>query len=336
MIRFEHILTAVDSHTEGEPTRIITGGLPRVPGETMSDRVQYLHDKLDHLRTALVLEPRGHAAIIVAFLLPPVSEGAHAGVVFANDDGWLGMCGHGTIGLATTMVAMGMVEAVEPDTEIRLDTPAGPVSCQVRVRGGRPVSVAMHNVPSFVFKRDVVATVEGIGDVLVDIAFGGNWFGFVHRDQVGIEVEKGNLRKLMSVAMDIRRSLQVQGIRGVHPVSGVEGIVDHIKIYQPMEGVRGPGTRDLTLCPGVEYDRSPCGTGTSAKLALLHAKGSLAVGEDTDFESIIGTRFRARIVEETKVGDLLAVVPEIEGSAYITGLQQFTIDRDDPLKYGIR
>ena len=333
MIRFEHILTGVDSHTEGEPTRIITGGMPRVPGATMAERVEYLRDHLDYLRTALVLEPRGHDAIVIAYLLPPVTPGAHAGVVFANDDGILGMCGHGSIGVATVMVAMGMVAATEPTTEVLFDTPAGLVNCSVCVRDGRPVSVALQNVPSFVYQRDAVIPVTGLGDVTVDVAFGGNWFGFVHQDQVGIEVARANLDRLMSSAMAIRSSLESEGIHGVHPQTGAKGVIDHIKIYGNLGGTKG--TKDLTLCPGVAYDRSPCGTGTSAKLALLHAKGILGVGETVEFESIIGTRFRARIVNETTVGDLPAVVPEIEGSAYITGIQQFTIDRNDPLRYGI-
>jgi proline racemase/trans-L-3-hydroxyproline dehydratase len=336
MIRFEHMITAVDSHTEGEPTRIITGGMPRVPGSTMQARVDYLRDHLDHLRTALVLEPRGHAAIIVAYLLPPLSSDADAAVVFGNDNGLLGMCGHGAIGVATVMVATGMVSAVEPVTEVLLDTPAGPVLCSVRVRGGRPMSVALQNVPSFVHRRDVVIPVEGIGEVVVDLAFGGNWFAFAHQDVVGVEVNRGNLDQLMSIAMAIRSSLDSQGIRGVQPLTGAEEVIDHVKIYRSLEGRPGPGTVDLTLCPGVAYDRSPCGTGTSAKLALLHAKGVLDVSESVEFESIIGTRFRARIVKETKVGDRPAVVPEIEGSAHITGIQQFTIDRDDPLRYGFR
>ncbi len=171
MIRFEHILTGVDSHTEGEPTRIITGGMPRVPGATMAERVEYLRDHLDYLRTALVMEPRGHDAIVIAYLLPSVTPGAHAGVVFANDDGILGMCGHGSIGVATVMVATGMIAATEPTTEVRFDTPAGLVSCSVSVRDGRPVSVALQNVPSFVYRRDAVIPVTGIGDVTVDVAF---------------------------------------------------------------------------------------------------------------------------------------------------------------------
>ncbi|HIE71755.1 MAG TPA: proline racemase, partial [Planctomycetes bacterium] len=197
MLQFSHVIQAVDSHTAAEPTRVITGGLPMVRGATMADKCDELKRLHDPIRRSLVLEPRGHAAIILAYLLPPTRDDADLGVVFANDAGYLGMCGHGAIGLATTAVAMGLVPTVEPVTEIVLDTPVGLVKCRVAVEGGRPKNVTITNVPSFLYRQRVVVDVHGFGKVAADIAYGGNWFAFVEADQLGLVVEKAHISVLM-------------------------------------------------------------------------------------------------------------------------------------------
>jgi proline racemase len=334
MLQFSQVLQGVDSHTAGEPTRIVTGGLPPIPGATMAEKRAALQRDCDHLRRALVLEPRGHDAIVLAYLLPPCAPGAHLGVVFANDAGYLGMCGHGAIGVATVAVAMGMVAAVEPVTEIRLDTPAGVVTCKVAVQGGKPVSVTITNVPSFLFRQRVVVPVHGFGKVAADIAYGGNWFAFVEADQLGLTVEKAALPVLMQAAIAVREALVREGVRGRHPERDEEEVVDHVKLFEAIDGVE-PGSRALTLCPGAAYDRSPCGTGTSAKLAVLHGKGEIEAGQWFRSESVLKTAFRARIVGETKVGPFAAIVPEIEGSAWITGFPAFVLDPSDPCRFGI-
>jgi proline racemase len=334
MLQFSHVIQAVDSHTAGEPTRIVTGGLPAIAGATMLEKRGALQRDFDHVRRALVLEPRGHDAIVLAFLLPPCAPGAHLGVVFANDAGYLGMCGHGAIGVATVAVAMGMVPAQEPVTELALDTPAGVVTCRVAVAGGRVRSVAITNVPSFLFRQRVVVPVHGFGKVAADIAYGGNWFAFVEAEQLGLAVEKAHLPVLMQAAIAVREGLVREGVRGRHPERDADEIVDHVKLFEPIDGEPN-GARALTLCPGAAWDRSPCGTGTSAKLAVLHAKGELAPGEWFCSESVLRTRFRARIVRETKVGPFAAIVPEIEGSAWITGLPTFVLDPDDPCRFGM-
>jgi proline racemase/trans-L-3-hydroxyproline dehydratase len=254
--------------------------------------------------------------------------------VFANDAGYLGMCGHGAIGVATVAVAMGMVAAVEPVTEIRLDTPAGVVTCKVAVQGGKPVSVTITNVPSFLFRQRVVVPVHGFGKVAADIAYGGNWFAFVEADQLGLMVAKTHLPVLMQAATAVREALVREGVRGRHPERDADEVVDHVKLFEPIDGVE-PGSRALTLCPGAAYDRSPCGTGTSAKLAVLHGKGEIEAGQWFRSESVLKTAFRARIVGETKVGPFAAIVPEIEGSAWITGFPAFVIDPSDPCRFGI-
>jgi proline racemase len=334
MLQFSQVIQAIDSHTAGEPTRIVTGGLPPVAGATMAAKRAALQRDHDHLRKALVLEPRGHDAIVLAYLLPPCTPGAQLGVVFANDAGYLGMCGHGAIGVATVAVATGMVAAAEPVTELVLDTPAGAVTCRVAVAGGKVRSVTITNVPSFLFRQRAIVPVHGFGKVAADIAYGGNWFAFVEADQLGLRVDKAALPVLMQAATAVREALVREGVRGRHPERGDDEIVDHVKLFEPIDG-EANGARALTLCPGAAYDRSPCGTGTSAKLAVLHGKGELAAGEWFVAESVLRTRFRARIVRETKVGPFQAIVPEIEGSAWITGMPTFVIDPDDPCRFGI-
>lgn len=334
MLQFSQVISAIDSHTAGEPTRIVTGGMPPIPGTTMAGKRAHLQQSFDHLRKALVLEPRGHDAIVIALLLPPCRPEAHFGVVFGNDAGYLGMCGHGAIGVATAAVATGMVSAVEPVTSVVLDTPAGLVTCRVAVQGGKPRSVTVTNVPSFLFRQRVIVPVHGFGKVAADVAYGGNWFAFVEAEQLGLAVEKSHLPVLLQAATAVREALVREGVRGRHPDRAEEEVVDHVKLFADLEGAE-PGARAMTLCPGAAYDRSPCGTGTSAKLAVLHAKGELATGQWFVSESVIGTRFRARVVRETKVGGLAAIVPEVEGSAWITGFPTFVLDPEDPCRYGI-
>ncbi|MHC4077512.1 MAG: proline racemase family protein, partial [Planctomycetota bacterium] len=180
MSRFPKGIKAIDSHTEGEPTRVVTAGLPEVPGNTMLEKREWLRKNLDHVRTALIHEPRGHDALVMAYLLPPVQSGATTGVVFTNSLGYLNMCGHGAIGVATVLVRMGMVPAAEPITRIVLDTPPGQVALDVHVKDGRPAAVTLENVPSFLLHRDVTVDVPDYGEHLVDVAYGGNWFGLVN------------------------------------------------------------------------------------------------------------------------------------------------------------
>jgi proline racemase len=334
MLHLGRVLQGVDSHTAGEPTRVITGGLSPVTGRTMLEKRAFLQQHHDDLRRALVLEPRGHSAIVVAFLLPPCDPQAQLGVVFANDVSYLGMCGHGAIGVATVAVALGMIAPVEPVTQVVLDTPAGVVKCAVNVAQGRVRSVAITNVPSF-WLRQAIVPVEGLGKVKAEIAWGGNWFAFVEAAQLGIPVELAELPRLMAAATAIRTALADTGVRCVHPETGTEGLVDHVKLWAPLPGSDATGARSLTLCPGSAWDRSPCGTGTSAKLAVLHHQGELRPGQTFHSESVLGTRFRARIVRETAVGARKGIVPEVEGSAWVTGLQTFVLDPDDPLVHGI-
>jgi len=334
MLSFSSVVQAIDSHTAGEPTRILTGGLPAVQGATMAHKREQLFLHHDHLRRALVHEPRGHDAIVLAYLLPPCDPEAHLGVVFANDAGYLGTCGHGSIGVAMVAVATGMVPAVAPESTVVLDTPAGLVRCAVKVTDGRPVSVRITNVPSFLWRRDVPFALPDGRKGTADVAYGGNWFAFVDARSMGLSVDPSRLGQLMSTAMAIREALRTAGVRGTNPHTGHEEDVDHVKLYASLVGTGTPGSRAITLCPGSAYDRSPCGTGTSAKLAVLHARGELGVGTPFCSDSVLGTRFMARIASTTTVCGIPAIVPEVEGAAFVTGFQTFVLDPADPLVHG--
>src|SRR5262245_16271325 len=211
MLRTTHLISAVDSHTAGEPTRVITAGLPRIVGATMAEKRAYLRAELDHLRTALAREPRGHEAMVLAYLTPPVTPGASTGVIFGNGVGYLGMCGHGSIGVATVLVELSMVAVEEPFTKVLLDTPAGVVECAVHVEKGRARSVRLRNVASFLEARDVAVEVPGLGTIEVDVAYGGNWFAIVPEDRVGVRVAPSQLPALLDVAVAIREALEAQG-----------------------------------------------------------------------------------------------------------------------------
>jgi 4-hydroxyproline epimerase len=304
----------VDSHTEGEPTRVVVSGWAAPSGATMADRREDLRRNADHLRRAVVCEPRGHDAIVGALLCPPVSESSIAGVVFFNDVGYLGMCGHGTIGVVKTLEFLGRLE---PGT-IRLDTPAGPVSAELHEDG----SVSVENVPAQCHAQDVCLDVPGLGRLTGDVAYGGNWFFLT--ESPGEPLELGNAENLLAVTRRIRGALQSQGVTG-----GGGAAIDHVELFGPP--VREDAdSRNFVLCPGAAYDRSPCGTGTSAKMAALHARGRLEAGRLWRQESITGSLFSGWLTE-----DRGRLIPHIRGTAFVTGEATLRFDPADPFRGGI-
>ena len=325
------VFAAVDSHTEGMPTRVITGGVGPIPGATMLERKLHFEQNLDHLRLLLMREPRGHGAMSGAILQPPLREDADWGILFIEVSGCLPMCGHGTIGVATVLVETGMVEVSEPETLVRLDTPAGLVEARVAVEGGRARSVALRNVPSFLLARDRTVTVNGHG-LTYDMAFGGNFYALVAAESAGVAVDPGKADDLISRGQEIMAAINAAD-RPVHPGDDRIAGCRHVVFTAP--GGDGPHSqRSATSIHPGWLDRSPCGTGTSAKLAALHARGELSLGEEFVSESVIGTRFRARIVAETEVAGRPAIVPEIRGRAWITGMGQYVLDPEDPFPAG--
>jgi proline racemase len=324
-VRTRRIIHVVDSHTEGMPTRVVTGGVGVVPGATMAEKRWYFMENLDHLRTLLMYEPHGHAAMSGAILQPPTIPGADYGVIFIEVSGCLPMCGHGTIGVATVLVETGMVEVAEPVTTVRLDTPAGLVTAEVEVRDGRAASVTIQNVPSFVVGLD-----REIGGVPYDLAYGGNFYAIVKMKDVGLSLESPK-QAMLDRALDLMAAINKES-EPVHPVDPMIRGCHHV--YLAAQGSDARRSRHaMAIHPGW-FDRSPCGTGTSARMAQLHARGELPMHTDFVNESLLGTHFVGRLVGEASVGGQPAVVPTIKGRAWLTGTAQHFVDPDDPFPAG--
>lgn len=330
-MRSKRVFHAVESHTEGMPTRVITGGVGTIPGATMAQRRQWFMDNSDDVRTLLMYEPRGHASMSGAILQPPTRPDADYGVLFIEVSGLLPMCGHGTIGVATVLVETGMVPVVEPVTTIRLDTPAGLVVAEVAVVDGAAKSVTIRNVPSFSLALDQRVGVDGIGEVRYDMAFGGNFYAIVELASLGLPFDRAEKDRLLEAGLKIMEAINAQN-PPVHPERPDITGCHHVYLEAP--GSTAQHSRHaMAIYPGW-FDRSPCGTGTSARMAQLHARGELALNSDFLNESFIGTRFTGRLVEETTVGGLPAVVPTITGRAWVTGTAQYHLDPEDPFPAG--
>jgi proline racemase len=330
-MRARRVFAAVDSHTEGMPTRVIVGGVAPIPGATMAQRRVYFLKHLDEIRQLLVNEPRGHAAMSGAILQPPTRPDADWGVLYIEVSGCLPMCGHGTIGVATVLVETGMVAVTEPVTSIRLDTPAGLVVADVQVTDGAATAVTIRNVPAFSVALDREVAVPGLGTVTLDVAFGGNFYAILPIEQVGLPFDRSRGQEILDAGMRIAAAINEQD-EPVHPEDPTIRGCHHIQFLAPGSDAR-LSRHAMAIHPGW-FDRSPCGTGTSARMAQLHARGELALGDEFVNESFIGTRFTGRLVEQTSVGPISAVVPTITGRAWVTGTAQYMLDPTDPFPAG--
>lgn len=305
-------IRVVDSHTEGEPTRVIVDGWPQPVGATMEERRDDLRQNWDHLRRAVVCEPRGHAAIVGALLTPAVNADSLCGIIFFNNETYLGMCGHGLIGVVRTLQHLGRLSV----GAVRFDTPVGTVSAQL----GDDQLVTIQNVASRCHALDVEVDVPGVGRVLGDVGYGGNWFFITHRDDVLATADVGALTRETQAIQD---AITAQRVAGGVPI-------DHIEVSGPPTRADADA-RNFVLCSGGEYDRSPCGTGTSAVMAVRHARGLLPIGEEWRQESITGSRF----VGWLTAGEEGALIPHIRGSAFVTGESTLRFDPADPFRLGI-
>lgn len=334
-MKISRMLSGIDTHTAGEAARLITGGIPKLDGDTVAQKKQYLIDHQDDLRKSLMLEPRGHSEMFGAFIIPATDPEADFGIIFMDTGGYLNMCGHNTIAAVTAIVETGMVTVNKSDRQkdVTLETPAGLIHATAHMSEPFVVdSVSFRNVPSFLYKRDVTIEVPDVGQVTLDVSFGGSFFAIVKIADLGLTISQKNASTLSDVGMKILHAANDQ-IQVQHPT------LDYIKTIDLVEMWGTPESDDATLQNVVVFgdgqvDRSPCGTGTSAKLATLHARNEIGVNEQFVYESILNTEFRGRIVEETSIGNIKAVIPEITGSAYITGFNTFLFDPSDPLSGG--
>ena len=306
----------IDSHTEGEPTRVVIAGAPDLGDGPISQRVQRFCTQFDHFRSAVVCEPRGSEVVVGAVLLEPIEADSSAAAIFFNDVGYLGMCGHGTIGVLTTLAHIGRVRVGSH----KIETPVGNVQAALHEDG----SVTVQNVPSYRYRAGVQVNVPGYGMVTGDIAWGGNWFFLV--PQAPCDLTPTNRRQLVSASTAIRSALHANGITGADGAC-----IDHIEFFSNPVDARN-SSRNFVLCPGASFDRSPCGTGTSAKMACLYDDGKLAPGDIWRQEGILGTVFQGSISE----GSNGRVHPSIRGRAWITGESKLLFAGDDPFAQGIR
>ena len=351
-----HKIRSIDSHAAGEPLRLVVEGMPGPEGRTMLEKRAWAMKRLDHLRRAIMLEPRGHTDMYGALLTEPVTKNADAGILFMHNEGWSTMCGHGIIAVTTIALQRELISGKAGDpsagsgssralsrddkpatVSVRYDTPAGPVAARGRVtyqgEAMRVESVAFRNVPSFVFEPAVLVAIGG-RKIPVDIAFGGAFYAIVDAEAAGVPIDAARLPELRALGMAIAREVE-RLRRVVHPIDGgLEGIYG--TIFTAPALLPDAHLRNVTIFADAEVDRSPCGTGTAAVMAVLNDMGLLL--DDVPFvhESIVGTTFSGRVVDRVQVGDRQAIVPEIEGSAWITGEHTFLVDGDDPLKAGFR
>jgi proline racemase len=322
------------------PTRVVTGGVGVFPGSTMAERRQWFIDNNDDLRTFLMYEPRGHAAMSGSIIQPSTRPDADFGVLFIEVSGLLPMCGHGTIGTATVLVETGMVPVIEPTTTIRLDTPAGLVVAEVAVRDGHAESVTIRNVPSFASALDQVVKVAGYGEVRYDIAFGGNFYAIVALDDLGLHFDRSAKQQLLDAGLAVMDAINEQAVPTYPGRPDIRGC-HHV--YLEASGSTAQHSRHaMAIYPGW-FDRSPCGTGTSARMAQLHARSQLPLNTDFINESIIGSTFVGRLVEEIQLprtdqhgAPIRAVVPTVTGRAWVTGTAQYMLDPTDPFPAGFQ
>jgi len=338
MARFSKYISTIDSHTAGECTRLVMSGLPPITGQTMAEKLAYAEEHLSWVPGLLLLEPRGHKDMFGAILVPPCSPDADIGALFMDNKSYEPMCGHAVIGIVTILLETGMFEMVEPETLITVDTPSGPVHAYAQVEGGRVVAVSFENVPSFVYRSDVTIKVPEVGDLVVDVVFGGLFFVFVNTRQLEIELIPANAVRLADLGMRILAAVNDQ-VAVRHPeLPHIDKIIDLRFYVDP--GSNGANSRNVVILGDHMVDRSPCGTGTCAEVALRYARGQLGLGQPFVTESIIGTRFTGQVVAETQVGSgseiFPAVIPRVTGSAYITGLNKFVLDGEDPFPEGFR
>jgi proline racemase len=330
-MNFTHTITTVDTHTMGEPTRVVTSGIAHIPGNQMIDKKNWLSEHRDHIRQMLMLEPRGHQDMFGAIFTEPVTDKADAGVIFMDSGGYLDMCGHGSMGAVVVLLETGMLsgdihEKNTPRT-LALDTPAGLIHARAVMEDNRVTSVTIQNRDSF-FCESMEIELDAIGKVPVDIAYGGNYFALVNADHLNLPVTPAHIDPLKKLGIAIRTAVNRQFYFS-HPVSGLSATVDLTEIYENTDP-----PRNIVVFGTGQVDRSPCGTGTCAKMAFLHHKGRLKPEEPYAYQSVFGTQFTGKILKETQVGDRPAIVPEITGNAWITGFHHFVVDATDPYAFG--
>ena len=329
------VITTIDTHAAGEPLRIVTSGLPPLPGNTILEKRRYMQQHLDYIRKALMWEPRGHRDMYGCILTEPVTPEADLGVLFIHNEGYSTMCGHGTIALVTALVETGAIAAQAPQTLVNLDTPAGLVQAIAQLdSSGHVDSVSFRNVPSFLFARDIELDVPAYGRLTVDVAFGGAFYAFLPAAQIGLSIKLQHANQLAAAGDTITKAVNAV-LPAKHPIEDDLSFLYGTIFTGPPED-SAHHSRNVCIFADAQVDRSPTGTGVSARLALHNAKGEIRDNQQIIIESILGaaSTFTGRVVGQSKVGEYDAIIPEVSGKAYITGRHEFILDPRDQLGQG--
>jgi len=325
-------IKTIDSHTAGEPFRIITSGVPEPVGDTILEKRRTAKKHLDHIRKVLMFEPRGHADMYGCFLTKPVTKHADFGILFIHNEGFSTMCGHGIIAITTVAVETGFVKIKTPGQTIKIDTPAGLVTARPNMNKDRVASVTFENVPSFAPELDETIEVPGLGKVTYDLGFGGAFYAFVNARDLGLSCTPEYFPELVEKGRRIKNAIMASK-QIIHPFEEDLSFL-YGTIFVDTPDIENVHSRHCCIFAEGEVDRSPTGTGVSARLAILNKRNEIEPGNDIVINSILNTSFTCRIAELTQVGSQKAIIPEVTGSAYITGIHEFLIDPDDPLNQG--
>jgi len=326
-------VTTIDAHVAGEPLRVVTGGLPEIPGDTILSRRRWAQENLEPLRKALMLEPRGHADMYGCIPMPPATSDGDVGVLFLHNEGYSTMCGHGIIGLVKVGVEAGLFELDPEEPIVRIDTPAGRVTATAQLEEGRVERVSFENVPSFLSHRELVVSVPSQGEVRCDVAYGGAFYAYVDGPGAGLELKPTSLERIVSMGREIKMAVS-EAVSLVHPTGEDDLNFLYGTIFVgPAEG--SAHSRNVCVFADGEVDRSPTGTGVSGRAAIHHARGDLSTGESITIESLLGTTFDVEVVRTCEVGSLQGVIPLVTGEAHVTGRHEFLIDPEDPLSEGL-
>jgi proline racemase len=332
-MNFTNVIQTIETHTFGEPTRVINGGLLKLKGKTVAEQRDYMAEHFVWFRNSLIQEPRGHRDMFGAVLLPPLQEGVDFGVIYMDNANFLNMCGHATIGVATAIVETGLVKVTGEVTELVLETPAGLVYPRVKVENGRVTSVTFKNVPGFLEKRDVVINAGELGEITVDISFGGNYFAWVDIEQLNEVIHVSNGSRLKAMAKIIKEEVN-KVVKVQHPTKPYINNIDIITFYGKPSIYPEATYKNVHIFSENQADRSPGGTGTTAMVSRMVGRGELEIGDEVICEGFVGGRFYGKAIEKVQLGDKEAYVTEITGSAHITGFNNILIDPNDPFKHG--
>lgn len=326
-------LTVIDMHTGGEPLRIITSGYPEIPKGTILEKRAYVRDHLDHLRKLLIFEPRGHYDMYGALLVEPDLPGADLAVLFMHNEGYSTMCGHAIIALGRYAVDQGLVAKQEPITTVNIEAPCGLVVASVEVRDGKAGAVSFESVPAFLFARDQRIELAGYGNIRFDVAYGGAFYALADCHQFGLEFGRDRVRDFVDAATTLTERLKVEFPLS-HPDHPDLGFLYGTILTDGRDAFSGEATKNVCVFADAEVDRSPTGSGVTARLAAMCARGKIGLGQERTFESIAGSRFSGAVARTTKAGPHEAIIARVGGRAYYSGRAEFTVEPDDELGRG--